>query len=153
MTMARTLFAVLALLLFGPSRGEAACQISTAGVAFGAYDVFNLSPVNSTGSINYRCGKAEATSGNIMITLGTGQSGTFAARSMRNGTEVLSYNLYLDAALTSVWGNGTGGTQFHTQFQPPFNTQVNLTVYGRVPAGQDVGAGMYTDTIVATINF
>jgi spore coat protein U-like protein len=26
-------------------------------------------------------------------------------------------------------------------------------VYGRVPAGVDVGVGMYTDTVLATIQF
>jgi spore coat protein U-like protein len=36
---------------------------------------------------------------------------------------------------------------------PPNNTNVNLTVYGRVTAGQDVSAGSFSDTVTAVINF
>jgi spore coat protein U-like protein len=30
---------------------------------------------------------------------------------------------------------------------------VTLTVFGRIPPGQDVAAGIYTDTIIVTIQF
>jgi spore coat protein U-like protein len=30
---------------------------------------------------------------------------------------------------------------------------VDATVYGRIPALQDVSAGAYTDTVVVTVNF
>lgn len=146
---------VIALLLTmaAASESRAACTISTTGVAFGTYNVFNAGVVSSTGSVSYTCGLLEALFGNITIALSTGQSGTYASRQMRKGTEPLLYNLYLNAAATSIWGNGTGGTQTYARTRPPFNTAVVVTVYGRLPAGQDVSAGTYTDTISATINF
>ena len=144
---------VVGLSLLTPSVSRAACTISTTGVAFGSYNVFNASVISSTGSVSYTCGLFEAIFGNISITLSTGQSGSYPARAMRKGAESLLYNLYLDAAGTSVWGNGTGGTQTYSRVRPPFNTAVVVTVYGRLPAGQDVSAGVYTDTISATINF
>jgi spore coat protein U-like protein len=35
----------------------------------------------------------------------------------------------------------------------PSKAARTFTVYGQVPAGQDVGAAAYTDTVLATINF
>jgi spore coat protein U-like protein len=35
----------------------------------------------------------------------------------------------------------------------PSKTARNFTVYGRVPSNQDVAAGSYSDTVVATVNF
>ena len=33
------------------------------------------------------------------------------------------------------------------------NTNVNVTIYGRIPARQDAAVGAYTDTITGTITF
>ena len=143
----------LFVLLFVPSRSDAACTITTSGLVFGPYNVFNVSAVSSTGSVTYRCGLLEALFGTVTVTLSTGQSGTYTPRAMKKDVEPLSYNLYLDAAATSVWGNGTGGTQVYSRSNPPYNTNVNLTVYGKLPPGQDVRAGTYTDTVAVTINF
>lgn len=33
------------------------------------------------------------------------------------------------------------------------NTNVNVTIYGRIPARQDAAVGAYTDTITVTITF
>jgi spore coat protein U-like protein len=64
----------------------------------------------------------------------------------------LQYNLYLDAARTAIWGDGTGGTQSYTTASPPSGTQV-VTIYGRIVAGQDVAAGGFADTVTAIVNF
>ena len=144
--------AILVFIVLAPSTIEAACTIETTGVAFGSYNVFNAAPVDSTGTITYRCGLIEALFRTITITLSAGQSGTYTGRTMRKGADSLVYNLYRDASFTQVWGNQSGGTVIYSA-RPPYNTDVDLIVYGRVPAGQDVSSGVYTDTIVATINF
>ena len=71
---------------------------------------------------------------------------------LRSG-QALNYTLYLDAAATQIWGNGTGGSQRVGPLVPPNNQSVNVTIFGKIPAGQDVTVGSYTDTIIATINF
>jgi spore coat protein U-like protein len=141
--------ALLTVLVFA-SRAEAACTISTTAVSFGTYNVFNATDTTSTGTITYRCGNSDH---NITITISTGSSGSFTNRTMKKATENLTYNLYTDAAFTSVWGDGSGPTQTYHIGNPPNNTDVNLTVYGRVPAQQDVSAGSYSDTVIATISF
>jgi spore coat protein U-like protein len=72
---------------------------------------------------------------------------------MVKGAEALAYNLFTDAARTSVWGDGTSGTSVYSRANPPNNSNVNLTVYGQIPPGQDVSAGTFSDTVSATINF
>jgi spore coat protein U-like protein len=72
---------------------------------------------------------------------------------MQKGAEALTYNLFRDASHSTVWGDGTSGTSVYQLANPPNNTNVNLTVYGSVSAGQDVSAGTFSDTVTAVINF
>jgi spore coat protein U-like protein len=143
---------VAAICLVGATdaAAQASCTISVLPVAFGNYNVFTATPVDSTGRVTFRC---NATAMNISISLGKGASTTFTPRTMTKSGEVLTYNLYRNAARTNVWGDGTGGTSVYTRANPPNNSNVNVTIYGRIPAGQDVSAGAYADTVLATINF
>jgi spore coat protein U-like protein len=75
--------------------------------------------------------------------------GTFAARQMRSGAQSLVYNLYLDASHLSIWGDGSPGTSLLSLS----GTGGNYTVYGRIPAGQNVLVGGYSDTITVTLIF
>jgi spore coat protein U-like protein len=79
---------------------------SVVGVNFGAYNVFNSNPTDSAGSITYTC---ISLSGPITIDLSKGSALSYVPRQMRKGTDTLDYNLYLDAARVSIWGDGTGG--------------------------------------------
>jgi spore coat protein U-like protein len=145
---------VAAVCLVGATNAAAqlapSCTISVVSVAFGTYNVFTVPPADSAGSVTFRCNSAAA---NISVTLSKGASSTFTPRTMTQVGEALGYNLYLDAARTSVWGDGTGGTSTYTDANPPNNQNVTVPIYGRIPAGQDVCAGLYSDTVLATINF
>lgn len=142
--------AALAAGLLAADPAAAACTVSATPVAFGTYDVFAATPLDSTGSVTYRC---EPRDRNITITLDAGGGGSFSARRMSGAGDTLRYNLYLDAARTTVFGDGTGGTALYSDRNPPGNRDVTVTVYGRIPAGQDVSAGIYTDVVTVTINF
>jgi spore coat protein U-like protein len=136
--------------LYASDAHAQACTISATSVNFGTYNVFNGSNVDSTGTVTYRC---NGSAHNITVGLTQGASATFSLREMQKGSEVLTYNLFLDASRTTIWGDGTSGTSQYQIGNPPNNTNVNLTVYGRVAAGQDVSAGTFSDTITAVINF
>lgn len=143
----------LAILLAAstPAFAAPSCTISTTSMSFGAYDVFSASNVTSTATVTYRC---QGGARNVFITLSRGQSVTFSPRTMKAGTNALSYNLYQNAAFSVIWGDGTGGTQAYvTSGKTPNKTDFFVTIYGKIPALQDVTAGSYTDTVVATINF
>jgi spore coat protein U-like protein len=119
-------------------------------VAFGNYNVFTTTATDSAGTITYKCNSQAV---NISIALSKGASGTFSPRTLTKAIEALSYNLYLNAGRTQPWGDGTGGTSVYSIANPANNQDVSVPVYGRVPALQDVSAGLYADAIVATINF
>lgn len=148
---ARGILLSAALLLTGSAtRIEAACSVSSTGVNFGLYDVFAPMPTDSTGSVTYDCDPSDK---NIRITLSSGVGGTFVPRSLTNGNDLLAYNLFTDAALTSIWGDGTGGSSYYTRNNPHPKKPTVLTIYARIPPLQDVGTGSYTDTVIVTVDF
>jgi spore coat protein U-like protein len=148
MTSLRVAIATL-VMLAGAQRIEAACTLSATAVAFGTYDVFQVGPADSTGTITYRCSNNDH---NIRIAISAGASGAFANRTLKTGSENLRYNLFY-GGFTQVWGDGSGGTTTYFENNPPNNKDVVLTVYGRITAGQDVGIGSYTDTVVVTLEY
>jgi spore coat protein U-like protein len=133
----------------GAARAGPVCKnVSTTSVAFGIYNPVNGSPTDSTGSVSYFCAGALAP----VISISAGSSGSFSPRQMTStSTDVLTYNLYIDAARTTVWGDGTGGSSTvngTTATNPATNT-----IYGRIFPGQSVAAGNYSDTLTVTLNF
>jgi spore coat protein U-like protein len=124
---------------------------SVSGVTFGAYNVFNPAPTDSTGTITYTCITVATP---ITIDLSKGNASSYAMRQMRQGASyTLDYNLFLEATRTTIWGDGTGGSSRYGPVMPPLASQVTVTVYGRIPARQNARVGSFTDTITVTINF
>lgn len=142
-----SLAAALASLALAQAAGTCAVN-SVTGLAFGSYDPIvanRTTPRDATGQITYRCRAVTA-----LVTLSAGGGGAgFLPRRMRAGAAQLDYNLYLDAARTGIWGDGTAGTQ--TTLAP--RGRGTLVIYGRIFAGQPAAAGTYGDTIIATLNF
>jgi spore coat protein U-like protein len=134
---------------------SANCTITTAPVAFGAYDPVSANAttaLNGTGTVSVTCTNGATTT----VTLGEGANaggGSTAAAPARRlkdgGTDFLTYSLYTDTGRTAVWGDTAGTGLAHTGT----GTLTALTVYGAVNAGQNVPAGNYSDTVVATITF
>jgi spore coat protein U-like protein len=146
-----SLVAVAALALFQGAPASA-CTISVTPVVFGTYTPASGTPLDGTGGVRLDCRHNDSP----VVSFGTGGSSSSAARRMANGTSYLQYNLYSTAARVGVLGNGTGGT---VTIVPPITQSVGLrriresVVYGRIPAGQNVRAGSYTDTLFVTVTF
>jgi spore coat protein U-like protein len=144
----------LAALLVGACGGaRAACNVSGVDVRFGTYDPLAIGATPTTGSITVTCDQAPPPTVTIQIGPSAG-TGAFAPRGLRKvgGTEILGYNLYADSNLTQIWGDGTAGTVAPTN-RVRKNAPWSPTVYARIPAGQDVSAGAYTDVLSITIQF
>lgn len=134
-------------------QAAANCTIRTlVGVSFGAYNVFAAAPLTSTGSVSIRCVGIGAGLSPVSVLLSPGVSGSYQPRKMARSGETLNYNLFLDPNGGQIWGDGTSGTQFYRAMVSN-NSPVNLTIFGRVPPGQDVAVGTYSDIIVLTVNF
>jgi spore coat protein U-like protein len=128
------------------------CSVTASAVAFGTYTP--LTTVPSTGTITITClsvvGPSPAT-----ITLSAGASGTFAARTMTSAGNTLSYNLYLDAAHTQIWGTGSGVSLADTLSlnQGALGSTTTATVYGLVPSQDPAPGANYTDNITVTVSY
>ena len=130
---------------------SANCTISTAPVAFGAYDPVSANAatnLNGTGTLTVACTKGATAT----IDLGNGSNLSGGTRRMGSGSDFLNYSLYKDAARTQVWGTGLAGGTTET-YNSASRNSVAITVYGTVPQAQDVTVGAYSDTVVATINY
>jgi spore coat protein U-like protein len=128
------------------------CTIAAApALTVGNYNVLNGSPLTPTATLAVTC-----TAGAVAtIGLDAGANGSHAAvgttRAMANGANYLSYELYSDAGLSTVWGNVEG--TWVVEPAAPSTTAVDYTVYASVPAQQSVPAGTYTDSVAVTVSF
>jgi spore coat protein U-like protein len=126
----------------------AVCEVIAQNLDFGTYDSASNSPSDAQSNIEVTC--TPGADYDIGLSAGTGPGATVSDRSMLNGAVELNYGLYSDAARTTNWGNtvsidtveGTGD-----------GTAINHTVYGRIPPGQYVAAGSYSDTIDVSVTY
>jgi spore coat protein U-like protein len=158
--MSRTIKTLLLVLLFtflGVLKVEMAlsqCTINVTPMSFGNYDTFSSTPLDAVGTITVNCA-ANVNKGNV--TLGpSSTSGTFNPRRMKRsgGADLLDYNVYTDVTRTVIFGDGTGGTSDIgiKRAGTPAPWSESIVIYGRIPPGQDVSAGTYSDTLTATVN-
>ena len=124
---------------------QATCLVSATPLAFGTY---NGTVNNKTSNVNVTC--TNTTPYNVGLDAGTSTGATVTTRKMVNGSNTLGYSLFRDAAQTLNWGN-TVGTD--TVAATGTGSAQTFTVYGRIPASQNVGSGNYQDTITATLTF
>ncbi len=122
------------------------CALTGGAVAFGTYAATQL---DQTGTLGVLC--TSSVPYTIALDAGAGTGASITARKMTSsGGATLNYNLYRETGRSSNWGNtnttdtvagtGTGLLQ-------------SVTVYGRIPAGQSVVAGVYTDTVTVTLSY
>jgi spore coat protein U-like protein len=101
--------------------------------------------VDASGSVSIACIPASAYT--VALTAG---AGTYSARRMASGSHSINYNLYRDAARTTVWGDGSGSTALVSDSA----ATATYPVYGRIPGSQSAaGVGTYSDTITVTVSF
>ncbi|MDN7124529.1 spore coat protein U domain-containing protein [Pseudidiomarina sp. 1APP75-32.1] len=138
-------YATALALWLGNSSALASCLVSAQGVSFGSYDSLASAPTESTGVVEVSCDAQ--TSYSILLSAG---SGAYSERKMFNAEHALSYNLYTSPTYSFIWGDGSGATALVNGMTS--TTQLH-DIYGRVPAGQEVAVGVYSDTIMVTIEF
>jgi spore coat protein U-like protein len=152
MTRSRALLLLcVSLLVSRPAAAAMNCTISLSPFSFGIYAPVDPNPLDVTGQMDVRC---TGSAGTFSAAISQGNSGTFAQRQMLSGSFQLGYNFYLNASHTTVWGDGTGGTQMSGGTKSSAGQQnFTLFIYGRVFPGQPVGLGSYSDGVLVTIAF
>ena len=122
------------------------CRIAVTDLAFGAYDplvIHSAQSLDGTALVRVACTKNERAT--IFM-----DEGDAPARSLRFGSYVLPYAIFSHPARTRVWGGPGNGVEV---LFDGGSTPQDLTVYGRIPAGQVVPAGSYADAVTATVDF
>jgi len=129
---------------------SASCTVTATNLAFGTYSAGSPTALTGTSTVNVYC--TSGTPYTVALNVGSG-GGTFAARDMANGTNLLAYNLYTSAAHTAIWGDGTTSTSTVAGTGAGVLTSSPNTVYGNIPISQDLPPGTYTSTITVTVNY
>lgn len=123
------------------------CSINAAtDLDFGSVPGLIENPHDQTSSVTVTCTGRTA----WRMSMDDGLHAAGGQRRMRRdgGTDHVRYELYGNPGRTQRWGaDSTGLTGTGT------GSSQTLTVYGRVPGGQAVPAGRYSDTITVTVTY
>ncbi len=116
------------------------CNItSVTDISWGVYDTTSLTPLDANGDLTFRCTKN--TNYKAYIT---------GVRSMAGaGADNLTFNLFSDAGHTTAFPIDNSGAPTNAASNAP----ISKTVYGRIPATQDVGVDSYTIALVAMVEY
>lgn len=129
-----------------------ACVVTANPLNFGNYDPTAPAALDTTTTLSVLC--TIGTSFTVGLNAGTTSGSTVTTRRMANSVNsanLLNYALYQEAARTTNWGN-TPNTDTPAATIAPLLAST-LTVFGRVPSGQNVPEGAYSDTVTVTVNY
>lgn len=126
-----------------------ACSVSANNLSFGDYDPTSSTPLDVTTTITVLC--TLGTSFSVGLDEGDGSGASVTSRLMTNGGSTLNYGLYQNAGRSTNWGNSVGSDTPAAQNALALGN--DLTVYGRVPEGQNVAQGTYTDDVTVTVTY
>ena len=132
--------------------------VTSQSIVFGTYSALGGTPVDSSGSVRVSCtGRCLLSADVGVVSISAGSSASFTNRTLVNGGQRLFYNLYTDAARSSVFGDGTGNTAT-VGFSAGGGllggpSTATVPIYGRIPARQDVAPGQYIDTLIVTVTY
>jgi spore coat protein U-like protein len=129
------------------------CRATSPTLDFGTYYPITANaatPLDSSTTITITCAFDQS------LTLGFDQGanalashcGASPQRCMSNGSNYLNYNIY---ATTS--DRSSGSPWISPVPETISGGSATVSIYGRVPAGQDVSVGSYSDSIVATVYY
>ena len=159
-----SLFALVASLVFATSLHAASsaapldvsaevasnCVIAVNNLAFGKYDPLAQNAtqqLDAAAEVTMLCTR----SSRAAIKIDSGRNAIGSSRTLAGGSQHVSYQLFRDAGRTQEWGGGgADGLQFVSE---GIHKPQQLTVYGRIPPGQEVASGVYTDVVTATVDF
>lgn len=136
-----------------------ACSVSATSMAFGRYQPLTFAgklasaDLTSDATVSLVC-TAISTGGSYTVRLGpSAQGNSIVPRYLAHdgGGPGMAFNVYLDGAYTSVWGDGFTGAVISGSI-PSGDSTSSHSVFGKVPAGQStLRAGSYSSFLTMTI--
>lgn len=146
--------AVVACLVGLSAASAVSCGVATAPANFGVYNPLSAAAATTTGTVEIACTctLVDCVAFAYRVEMTAGQSGNVASREMRGPSGRLLYNLYQDSNYTSVWGSASSSYSV-IYLLALFGSSQKTTVFARMPAGQKVRSGAYSDNIMVTITY
>lgn len=141
------------LLLLAPGRAEAAvanCTLSSSGLVFSPYNSQLKLAVDGAATITVTC-SGNGSANNLSLNITGGNGGSCSVRRLAAGTLTLGYQLYRDAARLLPFCDGAQRLDVDFDFSTGNSQTRTVTVYGRVFAGQNPGAGTWTDMMTVSL--
>lgn len=129
------------------------CTLSAATLFFGNYDPIitnSSSPLDGSTTFQIACTKGAT----VTVTLNPGlhaanaPAGSSRAMASNGTSSFLGYELYSDPGRTTLWSMNNP-----VRYTSTSSTPLSQTVYGRIPGGQNVQSGNYSDTVTITATF
>jgi spore coat protein U-like protein len=130
---------------------SANCSMNSAVLNFGDYNPIGTNqhaPLDAMTTFVIMCTKGA----NVTVRLNNGLyagNANQTTKAMSDGSgNYISYELYNNSGHSTVWNEVNPVTFISTS-----SSARNQAVYGRVPGGQNVAAGIYHDTVTITATF
>lgn len=147
--------AFLILLLLCQKNAQAQlCTASAVAPAFGNYQSAG-SGNSANGSISISCQVLGATPQTVFYTiqLELNSQAQLMQRRMALGSAYLNYNVFCDGGYNQIWADGSSSSCTVTGGQTDLlgNLMKVYPVYGRIPGGQFLSPGTYTDSITVKV--
>ncbi len=151
-------FSFFCLSLFVPQHAHAllGCSVSALPMSFVAYNPASGSDRDASTSVTVSCIDIILPNTPYELTLSSGGSGDINNREMSSiGTsDTLAYQIYTDATYTQVWGDNTTGVSISGTVVSLLVTGADTQfIYGRIPGGQFVESGIYSDNLIITVTY
>ena len=132
------------------------CTITCTNIVFTSFNPYDSTFERANGSITVRCSNSVNSSTSLTYYIGAinGNSTNYSARVAKNGTNSLSYNIYIDSNYTQILGDTSNGTSYITQsytLAGNGSRTDNYTVYGKVPVQPTAKPMTYTDTLTCGV--
>jgi spore coat protein U-like protein len=125
---------------------QPSCTVSGATLDFGTYRSGQAADLTGFAQISY----SNCPAGELRFELNGGANGTATARKLSDGRGgLLNYAIYRNSGRTQNFGQGNDARL--VTLAAPGSGQVSI--YGKIPGGQVVAGGTYTDTVVITLDF
>lgn len=125
------------------------CRITVTDLSFGTYDPLGQNgsrELDAAAGVSMLCTREAR----AKIAIDSGRNASSGSRGLAAGGQRVAYQIYRDADRTQVWGSGADAMQFVSSgIQSP----QQFNVYARIPPGQEVASGHYSDTVTATVEF
>lgn len=131
----------------GSAKINSTCTVSVLPIDFGT--IKSNSQNQQSTILTSTCTKGTTFS----IALSSGNSSDFSNRYMNlsDNSDQLKYNIYFDAFYNNIIGDGNNNTV--TINDTGTGSDQNYTLFGKIPTGQYVSPGNYSDLITATLSY